>query len=102
MLPYAPLHHLLLAGLGRPLVMTSANISDEPICYEDRDALSRLERIADYFLMHDRRIHIRSDDSVARVHAGRGMILRRSRGFAPAPIKTAFTSGEKFWRAEQS
>lgn len=91
MLPYAPLHHLLLEGLGRPLVMTSANISDEPICYEDRDALSRLARIADYFLLHDRRIHIRSDDSVTRVVAGREMILRRSRGYAPAPIKTAFT-----------
>jgi hydrogenase maturation protein HypF len=91
MLPYAPLHHLLLKGLGRPLVMTSANVSDEPICYEDRDALSRLDRIADYFLLHDRRIHIRSDDSVTRVHSGREMILRRSRGYAPAPIKTAFT-----------
>ncbi len=90
MLPYAPLHHLLLEGLGRPLVMTSANISDEPICYQDGDALSRLATIADYFLLNDRRIHIRSDDSVARVHGGREMILRRSRGYAPAPIKTAF------------
>lgn len=91
MLPYSPLHHLLLADLDRPLVMTSANISDEPICYEDGDALSRLNRIADYFLVHDRRIHMRADDSVARVHCGREMILRRSRGYAPAPIKTAFT-----------
>lgn len=90
MLPYAPLHHLLLEGLDRPLVMTSANISDEPICYEDQDALSRLAGIADYFLVHDRRIHIRSDDSVARVHAGREIIVRRARGYAPAPIKTSF------------
>lgn len=90
MLPYSPLHHLLLADLDRPLVMTSANISDEPICYEDRDVLSRLMGIADCFLLHDRRIHIRSDDSVARVHDGREMILRRSRGYAPAPVKTAF------------
>jgi hydrogenase maturation protein HypF len=90
MLPYSPLHHLLLEDLGRPLVMTSANISDEPICYEDRDALSRLNGIADFYLLHDRRIHIRSDDSVTRVHNGREMILRRSRGYAPAPVKTAF------------
>jgi hydrogenase maturation protein HypF len=78
-----------MTDLDRPLVMTSANISDEPICYEDRD-LSRLKGIADCFLVHDRRIHIRSDDSVTRVHDGREMILRRSRGYAPAPIKTAF------------
>jgi hydrogenase maturation protein HypF len=90
MLPYAPLHHLLLKDLARPLVMTSANVSDEPICYEDPDAMSRLGAIADYFLLHNRRIHIRSDDSVVRVHGGREMILRRSRGYAPAPIKTAF------------
>lgn len=90
MLPYSPLHHLLFEDLDRPLVMTSANVSDEPICYEDEEALSRLARIADLFLLHDRRIHVRADDSVARVHAGREMILRRSRGYAPAPIKTSF------------
>ena len=71
MLPYAPLHHVLFEDLDRPLVMTSGNVSDEPICYEDEDALERLERIADYYLLHDRRIHIRTDDSVARVYAGR-------------------------------
>ncbi len=69
MLPYTPLHHLLLENLDRPLVMTSGNISDEPICHEDIDALTRLSRIADYFLLHDRRIHIRTDDSVARAQA---------------------------------
>jgi hydrogenase maturation protein HypF len=90
MLPYTPLHHLLLGGLDRPLVMTSANISDEPICYENRDAIIRLGKIADYYLTHDRRIHIRSDDSVTRAFAGREMILRRSRGYAPRAIKTAF------------
>jgi hydrogenase maturation protein HypF len=91
MLPYAPLHHLLLEGLNRPLVMTSANVSDEPICYEDEDAFSRLHTIADYFLAHNRSIHMRSDDSVARVfQAGGEMIVRRSRGYAPAPIKTSF------------
>ncbi|HEX5733009.1 MAG TPA: carbamoyltransferase HypF [Blastocatellia bacterium] len=90
MLPYSPHHYLLLAGLDHPLVMTSGNISDEPISYEDKDALKRLAAIADYFLIHDRRIHIRTDDSVARLFAGREMVVRRSRGYAPAPVKTSF------------
>jgi hydrogenase maturation protein HypF len=89
MLAYTPLHHLLLQGLGRPLVMTSGNKSDEPICYENADAAGRLISIADYFLSHDRRIHIRTDDSVTRVLSGRPVVLRRSRGYAPAPIRTA-------------
>ncbi len=89
-LPYTPLHHLLLNGLDRPLVMTSGNISDEPICFEDDDATRRLSEIADYFLLHDRRIRMRADDSVARVLGGKEMILRRSRGYAPAPINTSF------------
>ena len=66
MLPYTPLHHLLLAAVGRPLVLTSGNVSDEPIAYRDEDALDRLGGIADAFLTHDRAIHIRTDDSVAR------------------------------------
>ncbi|MGA9994948.1 MAG: carbamoyltransferase HypF [Pyrinomonadaceae bacterium] len=90
MLPYTPLHYLLLEKSGRPLVMTSGNISDEPICYEDAEARERLETIADYFLVHDRRIHMRTDDSVARFAQGREMLLRRSRGYAPAPVKTSF------------
>ena len=90
MLPYSPLHHLLLYGLGRPLVMTSGNISDEPICFTDVDASKRLSKIADYFLLHDRRIHMRTDDSVVRVVNNRETVLRRSRGYAPAPIKTSF------------
>ncbi|HJS74016.1 MAG TPA: carbamoyltransferase HypF [Vicinamibacteria bacterium] len=90
MLPYTPLHHLLLAGLDRPLVMTSGNRSEEPICYRDDEALRRLGGISDYFLVHDRRIHVRADDSVARVVAGRPAVLRRSRGYAPAPIGTSF------------
>lgn len=90
MLPYAPLHHLLLENFDGPLVMTSGNISDEPICYEDGDASRRLSRIADYFLVHDRRIHMRADDSVARVFRDCETVLRRSRGYAPAPIKTSF------------
>ena len=67
MLPYAPLHFLLLEKLDKPLVMTSGNISDEPICYQDSDAGERLKNIADHYLLHDRRIHIRTDDSVVRV-----------------------------------
>jgi hydrogenase maturation protein HypF len=86
MLPYTPLHHLLLAALGHPVVMTSGNVSDEPIAYRDEDALDRLSGIADAFLTHDRAIHIRTDDSVARVFAGRPALTRRSRGFAPEPV----------------
>jgi hydrogenase maturation protein HypF len=90
MLPYAPLHHLLLADLGRPLVMTSGNVSDEPICYEDGEAARRLGRIADFHLVHDRRIRMRTDDSVARVVSGRPTMVRRARGYAPAPLRTSF------------
>lgn len=90
MLPYTPLHYLLLENSRTPLVMTSGNVSDEPICYDDADATTRLRKIADYFLLHDRRIHMRTDDSVGRVHDGREMILRRSRGYAPAPVRTSF------------
>ena len=86
MLPYTPLHHLLLAAVGRPIVLTSGNVSDEPIAYRDEDALARLGAIADAFLGHDRAIHIRADDSVVRAVAGREMLLRRSRGYAPEPV----------------
>ncbi|HEY6492925.1 MAG TPA: Sua5/YciO/YrdC/YwlC family protein, partial [Trebonia sp.] len=86
MLPYTPLHHLLLAALGRPLVLTSGNVSDEPIAYRDEDALERLAGITDMFVVHDRPIHVRTDDSVARVIAGRPALTRRSRGYAPEPI----------------
>jgi hydrogenase maturation protein HypF len=90
MLPYSPLHYLLLNDLDGPLIMTSGNISDEPISYDDDEATKRLGKIADYFLLHNRRIHMRTDDSVARIHDGHEMILRRSRGHAPEPIRTAF------------
>ncbi len=87
LLPYTPLHHLLLADLGEPLVMTSGNVSDEPIAYTDEDALARLAHIADAFLLHDRAIHMRSDDSVVRATSlGAPMLLRRSRGYVPASI----------------
>jgi hydrogenase maturation protein HypF len=82
MLPYSPLHHLLLADVGETLVMTSANVSDEPIAYRDDDAIERLAGIADLFLLHDRPIQTRTDDSVVR---GR-TILRRSRGYVPASL----------------
>lgn len=96
MLPYTPLHHLLFEDLERPLVMTSGNVSDEPICYEDADANERLKNIADHYLLHNRRIHIRTDDSVVRVprftihNSPSTVVLRRSRGYAPAPVKTSF------------
>jgi hydrogenase maturation protein HypF len=86
MLPYTPLHHLLLAEVGRPIVLTSGNLSDEPIAYQDDDARQRLGGIADWFLVHDRPIHMRTDDSVTRVFAGRELPLRRSRGYAPQPL----------------
>ena len=86
MLPYSPLHHLLLADVGTALVMTSGNVSDEPIAYHDDDARARLARIADRFLVHDRPIATRTDDSVRRVTAGRRLMLRRSRGHVPESI----------------
>jgi hydrogenase maturation protein HypF len=87
MLPYTPLHHLLLRAVGGiPLIMTSGNRSDEPIAYEDDDAVDRLGGIADLFLVHDRGIHVRCDDSVSRVVDGVELPVRRSRGYAPQPM----------------
>jgi len=87
MLPYTPLHHVLLRDAGRPLVMTSGNVSEEPIACDDHDARRRLASIADAFLGHDRAIASRTDDSVAMVTAGRPVVLRRSRGFVPRPVR---------------
>jgi hydrogenase maturation protein HypF len=89
MLAYTPLHHLLLAEAERPLVMTSGNLSDEPIVFEDAEALSQLRDIADLFLTHDRPIVTRCDDSVTRIVGGAPMLLRRSRGYVPRPISLA-------------
>ena len=90
MLPYSPLHHLLLADAGGPLVMTSGNVSDEPIAYEQGDALERLRGIADYFLIHDRPIETRTDDSVLRSLSpalrAAPLLIRRSRGYVPGSI----------------
>jgi hydrogenase maturation protein HypF len=90
MLPYSPLHHLLVRDCGTTLVMTSGNVSDEPICFDDDDAFDRLGAIADLFLVHDRPIETRTDDSVIRVlptgDGGRGLFLRRSRGYVPGAV----------------
>jgi len=86
MLPYTPLHHLIMQGMPHPLVLTSGNRSDEPQCIDNDDARSRLGQIADYFLLHDRDIVNRLDDSVLRVVGGLPRLLRRARGYAPEPI----------------
>jgi hydrogenase maturation protein HypF len=86
MLPYSPLHHILLHELGFPVVATSGNLSDEPICIDECEAFERLCDIADVFLIHNRPIMRPVDDSVVRVMLGREMILRRARGYAPLPI----------------
>ncbi len=85
-LPYTPLHHLLLEAVGRPLVMTSGNVSEEPICKDNDEAERRLRGIADALLLHDRDIAMRCDDSVAQVIAGAPTVMRRSRGFVPRPF----------------
>jgi hydrogenase maturation protein HypF len=86
MLPYTPLHHLLLAELGFPIVATSGNRSDEPICFDEREAQTRLADIADLLLVHNRPIARQVDDSVVRVVLEREMVLRRARGYAPFPV----------------
>jgi hydrogenase maturation protein HypF len=93
MLPCTPLHHLLLADLGFPVVATSGNRSDEPIVTDESEALRRLAEIADLFLVHDRPIVRPLDDSVAHIVADRPMLLRRARGYAPAPVAAASEAG---------
>ena len=90
MLPYTPLHHVLLRDVGLPLVMTSGNLSEEPIARDNDEAMRRLSGIADYFLVHDRDIYSRYDDSVAMVERGTGQLLRRARSYAPYPIRLPF------------
>jgi hydrogenase maturation protein HypF len=85
-LPYTPLHHLLLDAVGRPIVLTSGNLADEPLATADEDALVRLSGLADGFLTHDREIRARYDDSVTRVVARRESVVRRARGYAPEPM----------------
>ncbi|MCV2395871.1 carbamoyltransferase HypF [Actinotalea sp. M2MS4P-6] len=86
LLPYTPLHHLLMAAVDRPLVLTSGNVADEPLATDDEEAATRLADIADAFLVHDRRIRARYDDSVTRVDRGRERMLRRGRGYAPEAL----------------
>lgn len=86
MLPYTPLHHLLIAELGFPVVATSGNLSDEPICIDEYEARERLCSIAEMFLVHNRPIARHVDDSIVRVMMGRELVLRRARGYAPLPI----------------
>jgi hydrogenase maturation protein HypF len=87
MLPYTPMHHRLIQQVAGPMVMTSGNLTEEPIAYEDDDAVRRLAGIAEYFLTHNRPIHTRCDDSVTRIVLNQEAPLRRSRGYAPLPIR---------------
>ncbi|MEH2154581.1 carbamoyltransferase HypF [Nostoc sp.] len=86
MLPYTPLHHLILRRMNRPIVLTSGNLADEPQCIDNDEAREKLGAIADYFLFHNREIINRVDDSVVRVIDDKVQIIRRARGYAPAPI----------------
>lgn len=86
MLPYTPLHHLLMLAVGAAVVATSGNRSDEPICIDERDALQQLDGIADCYLVHNRPIVRAVDDSVAQVVDGQPMLMRRARGYAPQPV----------------
>jgi hydrogenase maturation protein HypF len=86
LLPYTPLHHLLMKELNFPVVATSGNLSDEPICTDEQEALERLKPIADLFLIHNRPIARHVDDSIVREMSGRESVLRRARGFAPLPV----------------
>lgn len=93
LLPYSPLHHLLMRDLGFPVVATSGNLSDEPIGTDEREALARFRGIADLLLVHDRPIARPIDDSVARVMDGRAVVFRRARGYAPLPFAVPGATG---------
>jgi hydrogenase maturation protein HypF len=95
MLPYTPLHHLLLSALTFPVVATSGNLHDEPICTDEHEALERLGGIADCFLVHNRPIVRHADDSIVRVMMGRELVLRRARGYAPLPIQLHSSVGDR-------
>jgi len=94
MLPYTPLHYLIFEDDFPPMVMTSGNLSEEPICREDDEALARLEGIVDLYLLHNRPIHTVCDDSVAMVQGGRPLLLRRGRGYAPRPLRLPVAAAE--------
>ena len=90
MLPSSPLHHILLGELAFPVVATSGNFSDEPICTDEQEAVRRLGGIADAFLVHNRPIVRHADDSIVRVMLGRELVIRRARGFSPLPVRLGF------------
>lgn len=94
LLPYTPLHHLLMRSCGLPLVMTSGNLSEEPIARSNDEALRRLSGIADYFLWHNRDIHVCYDDSVAQVIDNEACLVRRARGYAPYPVHLPFSAAQ--------
>lgn len=96
MLPYTPLHHLLMKEIGKPVIATSGNISEEPMCIDENEAIERLSGIADYFLIHNRPIVRPVDDSVVRVVKDKLMILRRARGFSPMPLSIRDAVEENF------
>jgi len=95
MLPYTPLHHLLFSFTGFPLIMTSGNISEEPIASCNSEAFEKLHNICDYFLIHDREIFSKYDDSVLKISNGSQMLIRRARGFAPYPVKLNIDIGNR-------
>lgn len=95
MLPYTPLHHLLIKEFNKPIVATSGNLSEEPICIDNYEALEKLKYIADYFLVHNRPIVRHVDDSIVRVVCNRTMMIRRARGYAPLPINIVCDDKEK-------
>jgi hydrogenase maturation protein HypF len=96
MLPYTPLHYLLMQELGEPIIATSGNISEEPMCIDEYEAFEKLSGIADYFLIHNRPIVRPVDDSIVRVVKQKPTILRRARGYAPLPLSIRNTAEENF------
>ena len=94
MVPYSPIHHLLFHFFSNPLIMTSGNVSDEPIVFKNSEAFKRLLKIADFFLLHDRDINIRCDDSVYRIRSGLEYPIRRSRGYVPNSIRLEWNFSE--------
>ena len=96
MLPYTPLHHLIMKELSKPVIATSGNISEEPMCIDENEAIEKLNGIADYFLIHNRPIVRPVDDSIVRIVKGEKMILRRARGYAPLPVSIRNTCNENY------
>ncbi len=95
MIAYTPLHHLLFNKIDVPLIMTSGNLSEEPIVSDNTEAIQRLGNICDYFLLHDRDIFSKYDDSVIKISASKEMVIRRARGFAPYPVKVEQNNNKK-------